>query len=89
MPPELTGGIAGEGVRALREFVEELALVFLQSRADFAVEQFKLPLRNVLPVYPHRFLRAGFDTTHRAYTTNPMAKACEGTIAWSEDSPGV
>src|SRR5258708_12984471 len=49
MPPEYTGGLGAEGVKALREFVEQGGtLVCLNRASDFAIEHFKLPLRDVV-----------------------------------------
>ena len=40
-------------MKALRQFVEEGGtLVFLNRASDFAIEQFKLPLRNVVAGLP-------------------------------------
>ena len=48
MPEELTGGIGAEGVRALREFVEQGGtLICLNEASNFAIEQLKLPVRDV------------------------------------------
>ena len=53
MPPEYTGGLGPEGVRHLREFVETGGtLVFLNRASNFAIEQFKLPVRNVVAGLP-------------------------------------
>src|SRR6185295_2082522 len=53
MPPELTGGLGTEGVKQLRAFVETGGtLVFLNRASNFAIEQFKLPLRNVVAELP-------------------------------------
>src|SRR4029078_9473993 len=76
MPDEYTGGLGEQGVKALREFVEQGGtLVFLNRASDFAIEQFKLPLRNVgggLPrtdfYVPGSILRIELDTN------NPIAK---------------
>ncbi|HYV83160.1 MAG TPA: M14 family metallopeptidase [Pyrinomonadaceae bacterium] len=90
MPPELTGGLGAEGVKTLRDFVETGGtLVFLNRAANFAIEQFKLPLRNVvggLPrtdfYVPGSILRIELDTSH------PLASGMpKETIAWTEDSP--
>lgn len=90
MPPELTGGLGPEGVKGLRDFVETGGtLVFLNRASNFAIEQFKLPLRNVvggLPrtdfYVPGSILRIVLDTTH------PLASGMpKETIAWAEDSP--
>ncbi len=90
MPEELTGGLGKEGVKALREFVEQGGtLVTLNDASDFAIEQFDLPLRDVTEglkrtefYCPGSILRTILDTT------NPVAKGLEReSIAWVEDSP--
>ncbi len=90
MPPELTGGLGPEGVKNLRDFVETGGtLIFLNRSSNFAIEQFKLPLRNVVAGLPRTdfyvpgsILRIKLDTSH------PLAKGMpEETIAWAEDSP--
>jgi hypothetical protein len=90
MPPEYTGGIGPEGVRTLREFVESGGtLVFLNRASNFAIEQFKLPVRNVVAGLPRTefyvpgsILRVELDTSH------PLANGMPAqTIAWVEDSP--
>lgn len=90
MPPELTGGLGPEGVKNLRDFVETGGtLIFLNRASNFAIEQFKLPLRNVVAGLPRTdfyvpgsILRIKLDTSH------PLAKGMpEETIAWAEDSP--
>jgi Zinc carboxypeptidase len=90
MPPEYTGGLGPEGVKQLRGFVETGGtLVFLNRACNFAIEQFKLPLRNVvggLPrtdfYVPGSILRIELDTSH------PLAAGMpKETIAWAEDSP--
>jgi len=90
MPSEITGGLGAEGVKALREFVEAGgSLVCLNRASDFVIEQFKLPLRDVVSGLPRReffvpgsILRIELDTTH------PIAKGMsKESIAWAEDSP--
>lgn len=90
MPPELTGGLGTEGVKALREFVERGGtLVFLNRASDFAIEQFKLPLRNVVAglartqfYVPGSILRLELNLSH------PITKGMpRESIAWAEESP--
>ena len=90
MPPELTGGIGAQGVKALREFVSAGGTLVLLNRAsDFAIEQFKLPVRDLvagLPktefYVPGSILRIDLDASH------PLARNLPSqTIAWAEDSP--
>jgi len=90
MPPELTGGLGEQGVKTLRDFVEQGGtIVFLNRASNFAIEQFKLPLRNVVAGLPRTefyvpgsILRIELDTTHPVASGMPKE-----TIAWAEDSP--
>jgi zinc carboxypeptidase len=90
MPPEFTGGLGKEGVKTLREFVEQGGtLVCLNRASDFAIEQFKLPVRDVVAglsekqfFVPGSILRIELDTSH------PIAQGMpRESIAWVEDSP--
>lgn len=90
MPEEYTGGLGEKGVQALREFVEQGGtLVCLNRASDFAIEEFKLPVRDVtkgLPrtdfYVPGSILRIELDTNH------PIAKGMpKESIAWFENSP--
>lgn len=90
MPDEYTGGLGKEGVDNLKKFVESGGtLVFLNRSSDFAIEHFKLPLRDVTDglqrrdfFIPGSILRAELDTTH------PIAEGMpKESIAWFENSP--
>lgn len=90
MPAEYTGGVGQEGVKALKEFVENGGtLVFLNRSSDFAIEQFHLPIRNAVAGLPRTdfyvpgsILRTEVDTNH------PLAKGMpQESIAWAESSP--
>jgi hypothetical protein len=90
MPPEYTGGLGQAGVKALREFVEQGGtLVCLNRASSFAIEQFKLPVRDVVAkvsekefFVPGSILRIELDTSH------PIARGMpKESIAWVEDSP--
>lgn len=90
MPEEYTGGLGAEGVKSLREFVEQGGTLILLNRAsDFAIEQFNLPVRNIVAglkrtefYVPGSILRVELDTS------NPIAKGMpKETIAWAENSP--
>jgi hypothetical protein len=90
MPPELTGGIGENGVKALRQFVEEGGTLVLLNRAsNFAIEQFKLPLRDVVAGLPRTdFYVPGSILRIEVDTKNPIAKGMpRDSIAWAEDSP--
>jgi len=90
MPEEYTGGLGAEGVKALREFIEQGGtLICLNRASDFAIEQFKLPLRDVVDGLPRQdyyvpgsILRIDLDTSE------PIAKGMpRESIAWVENSP--
>jgi hypothetical protein len=90
MPPEYTGGLGAEGVKALREFVEHGGtLVCLNRASDFAIEQFKLPLRDVVDGLPRTdFYVPGSILRIELDTTDPIAKGIpKESIAWVENSP--
>jgi hypothetical protein len=92
MPPEVSGGIGEQGVRMLRQFIESGGtVVFLNRASNFAIEQFKLPVRNVVAGLPRTefyvpgsILRIELDTAHPLVNLTGMQKE---TIAWAEDSP--
>ena len=90
MPPEVSGGIGEQGVKTLRTFVESGGtVIFLNRASNFAIEQFKLPVRNVVAELPRTefyvpgsILRIELDTSH------PLAQSMlKETIAWAEESP--
>lgn len=91
MPPDLTGGLGQTGIQALRKYVEEDGgtLVFLNRASEFIIEQFKLPIRNVVAGLPRTdfyvpgsILRIELDPTHPISQSLPKQ-----TIAWAEQSP--
>jgi hypothetical protein len=74
----------------LRAYVESGGtVVFLNRASDFAIEQFKLPIKNVVAALPRTefyvpgsILRIELDTTH------PLAQSMpKESIAWAEESP--
>ncbi|MGH9927688.1 MAG: M14 family metallopeptidase, partial [Pyrinomonadaceae bacterium] len=90
MPPEHTGGLGQAGVKALREFVEQGGtLVCLNRASSFAIEQFKLPVRDVVAdVSEKEFFVPGSILRIELDTTNPIARGMpKESIAWVEDSP--
>jgi Zinc carboxypeptidase len=90
MPLEYTGGLGAEGVKALREFVEQGGtLVCLNRASDFAIEQFKLPVRDVVDGLPRTdFYVPGSILRIELDTTDPIAKGMpKESIAWAENSP--
>ena len=90
MPPEYTGGLGEAGVKALREFVEQGGtLICLNRASDFAIEQFKLPLRDVVDGLPRTdFYVPGSILRIELDTSDPIAKGMpKESIAWVENSP--
>lgn len=72
MPPKYVGGITLNGLRNLKSFVENGgSLIFLNSSCNLAVENFNIPVRNILKkvkreefVCTGSILRMEFDTKH-------------------------
>ena len=90
MPSEYTGGIGEKGVQSLREFVEDGGtLVCLNRASDFAIEQFKLPLRDITAGLPRSdFYVPGSILRIKVDTSDPLAEGMpRDSIAWAEDSP--
>jgi zinc carboxypeptidase len=90
MPDEYTGGLGDEGVQALREFVEAGGtLVCLNRASDFAIEQFKLPVRDVVDGLPRTdFYVPGSILRIELDTSSPIAAGMpKESIAWAENSP--
>ena len=90
MPEEYTGGLGEKGVNALREFVEQGGtLVCLNRASDFAIEQFQLPVRNVVDGLPRTdFYVPGSILRIELDTNDPIAKGMpKESIAWVENSP--
>jgi hypothetical protein len=90
MPAEYTGGLGAEGVKALRNFVEQGGTLVLLNRAsEFGIEQFKLPVRNIVADVPEKdFFVPGSILRIEVDTSNPIARGMpKETIAWVEDSP--
>ncbi len=89
-PAEYTGGLGAEGVKALREFVEAGGtLVCLNRASDFAIEQFNLPVRDIVNGFPRTdFYVPGSILRIELDTSNPIANGMpKETIAWVENSP--
>src|SRR5206468_7224071 len=90
MPPEYTGGLGEQGVKALREFVEQGGTLICFNRAsDFAIEQFQLPLRDIVDGLPRTdFYVPGSILRIELDATDPIAKGMpKESIAWVENSP--
>src|SRR5437870_4594881 len=90
MPPEYTGGLGEQGVKSLREFVEQGGtLVCLNRASDFAIEQFQLPLRDIVDGLPRTdFYVPGSILRIELDTNDPIAKGIQKeSIAWVENWP--
>src|SRR5437667_12600509 len=75
---------------ALRDFVEQGGTLFCLNRAsDFAIEQFKLPVRDVVDGLPRTdFYVPGSILRIELDTSNPIAAGMpKESIAWVENSP--
>jgi len=75
LPPEYTGGIGKEGVKALKDFVEAGGtLITLASSGELPIEEFNLPVRNVLGrVRPEEFSSPGSLLRINLDPHNPLA----------------
>ena len=90
MPDEYTGGLGEQGVNALREFVEAGGtLVCLNRASDFAIEQFKLPVKDIVDVLPRTdFYVPGSILRIELDANDPITKGMpKESIAWVENSP--
>ncbi|HSD65693.1 MAG TPA: M14 metallopeptidase family protein, partial [Vicinamibacteria bacterium] len=90
MPEEVTGGLGAAGVGALRAFVESGGtLAALDSAAGFAIEQLKLPVKDVLAgVVAADFFCPGSILEAKSDLTQPLAHGLpETTPVWFEGSP--
>ncbi|HVT45968.1 MAG TPA: M14 metallopeptidase family protein [Thermoanaerobaculia bacterium] len=98
MPPEYQGGIGSEGAEALRRFVEGGGtLIALDSASDWVIEQFNVPVRNVLAEArpadfnsPGSLLRAEIRSGHVVTTGLPseLAIFLDDTTAFQTAIPG-
>src|SRR5438876_469549 len=89
-PAPYAGGLGADGVKALRQFVTDGGtLVALNDASRFAVEQFLLPVRNVLEgVADDEFYAPGSIFRIDLDATNPIARGMPAqSIAWYESGP--
>jgi hypothetical protein len=72
LPPEYSGGIGKEGVKNLKDFVEQGGtLIAMASACDFVIDEFNVPVQNVLARTksedfncPGSLLRMNIDPNH-------------------------
>ena len=89
-PAPYAGGLGPDGIRELRQFVEEGGtLIALNEASRFAVEQLLLPVRNVLEGVPDdEFYAPGAIFRLELDTSHPVARGMpEQSVAWFEDGP--
>ncbi len=74
-PPEYRSGIGEEGIKALKEFVEQGgALICFDGSSELAINQFKLKMKNVLEgVGPKEFFCPGSTLHARVDASHPAA----------------
>ncbi len=89
-PDSLAGGLGDEGARALGQFAEEGGtIVAFNDASVYAVQELKLPVRNVLDdVGPREFYAPGSILRIVLDRTQPIAQAMTADpMVWYEDSP--
>ncbi|HXD31678.1 MAG TPA: M14 family metallopeptidase [Pyrinomonadaceae bacterium] len=81
-PAEFTGGISNSGAENLKRFVEDGGtLVCFDAACDFAIKQFKLPLRNVLEnVRSTDFYCPGSIVSLSVDTAQPLARGFRSSV---------
>lgn len=90
MPPEYVGGISSSGVRNLKEFVENGGtLVTLGASCELPLEEFKLPVRNILrSLKPEEFFASGLLVNITLDQNHPVAYGMpEETAGFFAQSP--
>jgi len=89
-PAPYPGGLAQDGVQGLRQFVQDGGtLIALNEASRFAVEQLRLPVRNVLEgVADDEFYAPGSIFRLELDTAQPIARGLPAqSIAWFESGP--
>jgi hypothetical protein len=85
MPEEYVGGMGVEGALALKRFVEQGGtLVAFDAASDFAIDQFGLPVRNVVSgVSPREFFIPGSLIRTHVDVIHPLAYGMQEEVAAS------
>ncbi len=85
MPDEYVGGLGLEGALALKQFVDQGGtLVALDHASDFVIDQFGLPVRNVVSdVSPREFFIPGSLIRTKVDITHPLAYGMQEEVAVS------
>jgi hypothetical protein len=90
MPPNYVGGISQHGVENLKIFVEEGGtLITLGSACDLPVEQFGLPVKNVLKsIDSEKFVASGLLLKIKCNNSHPIAYGMpEEAVGFFANSP--
>ena len=85
MPPPYTGGLGLEGALVLEDYVKAGGtLITFDQASDFAIEQFGLPVKNVVAGVPSKsFFIPGSLVKMAVDTTHPLAYGMPDTVAAS------
>jgi hypothetical protein len=85
MPEEYVGGLGLEGALVLKQFVEKGGtLVALDRASDFVIDQFGLPVRNVVSgVSPREFFIPGSLIRMHVDLSHPLAYGMQAEVAAS------
>ncbi|MCI0488159.1 MAG: M14 family metallopeptidase [Blastocatellia bacterium] len=95
-PEEVAGGIGREGVQSLKRFVEEGGtIITLNDASEFAIEQLRVPVKNVLAgvssrefYCPGSILKIEFDANDPLARGAPtLDRAAGRSVAWFERGP--
>jgi hypothetical protein len=83
LPPEYSGGIGKEGVKALKDFVEGGGtLITLAESGELPIDEFNLPVHNALArVRPEEFSSPGSLLRLNLDPTNPIAYGMPDEVA--------
>ena len=99
LPPEYTGGVGKEGVKNIKDFVEQGGtLVALASACDFVIEEFNIPVSNALAKAksdefncPGSLIRVHLDQNHPVTygMPNETAAFVNQRMAFQTTPPGA
>ena len=89
MPPAFTGGLGSRGAGELLAFAREGGtLVFLNRSTEYAIDNFSLPLKNVVRGVPRNEFYSPGEILNAVVAEDRLTAGKPGEIAiWSEQSP--
>jgi hypothetical protein len=91
-PPEYRSGIGTDGVEALKSFVEKGTLITFGEACGFAIEKFRLPVRNSLAETSRKDFWCPGSTVRVSYDPkNPLAYGlpAEGLVIYQMGNPAL